>query len=88
MTPTHPERSCTKQVKCNSCGRNSHLAKFCVRKSQEKQGRIYAMEYKYDSEGEESSDEEENETREVNNLRLSNNNVEGSTDEDKYRIYC
>ena len=40
------------------------------------------MEYKEDSEVGESSDEE----GEVNNLRLSDNNVEGSTDEDEDRI--
>ena len=59
MTPTHLERSCRKDVKCNSCGNTSHMTKFCVRKAQEKQGRVYAMQYNEDSEGDEDTDEEE-----------------------------
>ena len=40
------------------------MTRFCVRKAQEKQGRVYAMQYNGDSEGEEDSDEEEDESKE------------------------
>ena len=58
LTDSHPSKSCRAHVKCDECGKRSHLTKFCVRKDKKNEGRVYAMEYEGpsdDSDNEEDS---------------------------------
>ena len=56
-TDQHPRNSCDKVVKCNVCGKDSHIERFCVRKAMKNRGRVNAMSYEGQSCG--SDDEED-----------------------------
>ena len=84
QTKSHPTRSCKIHVKCDECGRASHMTRFCVRRAKNREGRAYAMDY--DGPSDDSDDEEAVKTLEA--YGWSHSDEEHSDEDDEETLYA